>query len=506
MDTMKRMQELVSAAKPAAVRRRLAGNQRNSGDPSPLSLQLFESLRSGNPTAEEAMADLYGAVDRRTEVRFRSLKVRLTHTLIETVIQEDVSKPDFSTYDTTYEHGHRQLEVARILMRKRLYASARELASQTYRRVKDFEIVTLNVGLTDILCSLNLGVAYNQRLFRKYHEQFVYYSETYARQCTLLSHYRLIRNEMYANRRAPIEIGQMALDFADQDKPIMEKYPTISLIQSSYINTRLTGLMLSGEYRRALKSAEEGIKTLEGCRGVNRTSFGLLALTKIDCTIKIRDFDQGLEQINAAHEWVPEGTINYLKIFEYAIRLGLITGNYEYSYLSLAEVQRKGLKHLLTPQHQEFWSVMEAYVHMLIIAGRIRTRPEWPQLKKFRLGKFLNEVPVNVRNKKGTNIQILVLQAVIYIIQGKFDQMIDRTGALSSYCNRYLRNDANLRNNGFFKLLTLLTKTNFCRGPAEERSRETLAKMRARSEQGELNDLELVPYETLWEVLLDHLD
>ena len=500
---MKRILELVRACPPRSVRKTLKKEDSDAGS---LSLKLYRYLREERWTEQEIAKKLYGKGSTPTSSAYRMLKSRLTHSLVEIILEDSVAKPSYRTYDEAYEHGFRQLEVARILIAKRLYTSAREIASQTFRRVHSFEIANLNLGLTDVLSSLHLGVAYNEDLFAKYHDLYLHYSKMVYDQSLVSDHYRRIRNHIYANRLAPVEIGNRATQFAKLDGDIRERYPNVPMIQLMCAQTELTGMIYQGQYLEAIRSAELSIERLGRSKGANLTSIGVLALSRIDCTIKLQDFTLGVKQIEAAREWVPAGTINDLKIYEYAIRLGLQTGHYEYAYQALEEVHQGKLKGLLTARHQEYWRLLEAYIQMLIMAGELALNDSENRLRPFRLNKFLNNVPANVRNKRGSNIQLLILQAIILILKGDTDKVIDRTDALSIYCNRYLRDNENLRNNGFFKLLLIVIQSNFNRKMAERKATQTLITMRKAKERGLQNDLELIPYETLWSILVKHLD
>jgi hypothetical protein len=148
---------------------------------------------------------------------------------------------------------------------------------------------------------------------------------------------------------------------------------------------------------------------------------------------------------------------------------------------------------------------MEACINLLVAAGEITPEEDWPKLRKFRAASFVNKVISSTRNKKGENIQILVLQALFSIIRKKYDDAIDRTSGLEAYCNRYLKDNENLRNNCFFKLLLITIKAGFNRKQAERKGEATLRRMKAATDRSKLNNTELVPYETLWQIVLNHL-
>ena len=66
----------------------------------------------------------------------------------------------------------------------------------------------------------------------------------------------------------------------------------------------------------------------------------------------------------------------------------------------------------------ENWHIYEAYIHYFIAIGKV-TPDEQKKLKRFRLHKFLNEVPTYSKDKRGTNITILILQILFLLKQKK---------------------------------------------------------------------------------------
>jgi hypothetical protein len=147
--------------------------------------------------------------------------------------------------------------------------------------------------------------------------------------------------------------------------------------------------------------------------------------------------------------------------------------------------------------------VLEAYINFLVVAGQIQPQEDWPRLPQFKFAKFFNNVPAYSRNKTGMNIPILILQAMYFIVVGKYGLVIDRTEALERYCSRYLKDDENLRHNCFFKLLVITVQANFHKGATERKATTIYNRMVNAAERS--IDIEIVPYETLWEIVLEHL-
>jgi hypothetical protein len=310
---------------------------------------------------------------------------------------------------------------------------------------------------------------------------------------------------MYAQRDSPMETGQKARRYVAECAEISKRYPNISLIQGMLIGTEITGCMLRGEYREAIEASMQGSKILMACKGVSQTVLSVLALNRVECTIMLNDFELGQQQIKYARKQVEENPINDLALSDYAVRLGLRTDNYEFAYRQFTDVSQRKISRFLTRRPQEHWVILEAHINFLVAAGEIIPEDDWPKLRNFRAASFMNKVHTSAQNKKGENIQILVLQALFSIIRKKYDDAIDKTASLEAYCNRYLKDDENLRNNCFFKLLLITIKANFNRRIAERKGEATFQRLQVATDRSKLNNTELIPYEKLWLILLNHL-
>ncbi len=498
------LKELDACCLPKWVNKILREEQSNAEDKS-LIRKLYTLLHARKYEEEQIVKKLYGPGYTPSHGPFRTLKTRLRHILVEAYIMQELGAPSYKTYDLAYQHGYRQLDVVRLLLTGKAFNAAKEIALYAYKNVKDYEIIPLNQGLTDIIASLHLGLFYNEELYLKYSELSRYYSRASYDLSIVTNYYREIRNSMYAHNESPMTTGQKAKDYVKACSDIRQKYHNVSQIQGMLIGTEITGCMLRGEYREAIDASMRGSAILSKCKGVSQSVLSVLAINRVECTIKLNDFELGKQQIKLAKLQVQENPINDLALSENAIRLGLSTGNFDYAYHQFVNVNQRKIKRFLRPTSQEHWIVIEACINLLIAAGEISPESDWPKLRHFRAASFENKVFNLTKNKKGENIQVLVLQALFSIVRKKYDSAIDRTASLESYCNRYLKDDENLRNNCFFKLLLITTKSGFNRRVTERKGETVLERLKGATDRSKLNNIELIPYETLWRILLKHL-
>jgi hypothetical protein len=503
MDDIRELLDIASAKKVS----KLLKVSRSRGKPSMLA-ELHGLVKRGDLDEDEIVAELYGDEYDSKYAAYRALKGRLRDLITTAIMDDDVYSANYKDYDSAQINGYRQLNLINLLLLRRAWKSAKYLSHLTLRRVRDFEILPINSRLASILASLYLGVGFDEKQFVKYQEMADYYAEAERVLNKVSSYYREMRRMIYAHKLLPNEIGQRVADYVSECEDSVARYPQVSALQAMFFIMKVHGLTLVGDYPGAIRTANEAEDVLTKCKGAGKQSLSLMALTRVDCSVKLRDFDEGYLQVKRAKHMVPAGSINHIKLSEYAVTLGLQTGHFDYAYEQLAQVDRKSLNRLLTQQHVEYWLILEAYVNLLILAGQIDIRQTSGTLPDFKLYKFVNNVPSYSKDKQGMNIQILILQVIFFIIKRQYGKIIDRTDALIRYGSRYLMNNENLRNNCFFKLLLTAEKCNFHRAATERNAKKTYQKMISPQARklGRANSTEIIPYETLWQIVLDNLE
>ncbi len=129
-------------------------------------------------------------------------------------------------------------------------------------------------------------------------------------------------------------------------------------------------------------------------------------------------------------------------------------------------------------------------------------------LRKFRLGRFINDAPTYSKDKRGVNISILVIQLLLLVQNKKYLELLDKLDALNMYSHRYLKSDNTFRSNCFIKMLAKLPDADY----HPIRWERYVKKYRQRLEEHpfELSyhnlDLEVIPFETLYDLVVEMLE
>lgn len=163
----------------------------------------------------------------------------------------------------------------------------------------------------------------------------------------------------------------------------------------------------------------------------------------------------------------------------------------------------------LTQNRKENHLVQCAYLQFLYKRNIIKNSAlNNNSIPTFRLYKFLNDVPIYSKDKSGLNVAILIVHVLFLLHKKNYNKIYDRIDSLNQYCYRYLRKDETFRANCFIKMLLQLPKADFKRDLTEKYARSYRQKLSTIPinvvEQGIEN--EVIPYEHLWEMVLEMLD
>ena len=204
-------------------------------------------------------------------------------------------------------------------------------------------------------------------------------------------------------------------------------------------------------------------------------------------------------------ELVEEGTINWFKYNHLNFQLLCYTKAYTQAVKLIFYVTKNRNLKFQSVDTIENYNVLQAYAYVLqyLDAPSINSTTY-----KFKLGKFLNEIPSYSKDKRGMNISIIIIQILILLTNNKFQAIIDRLSMLERYTTRYLYKNDTFRSNCFIKMIALLPKSNFNRINLEYRSKKYVKRLKSIpiAEANQSADIEIIPYEYLWEIVLELCD
>ena len=121
---------------------------------------------------------------------------------------------------------------------------------------------------------------------------------------------------------------------------------------------------------------------------------------------------------------------------------------------------------------------------------------------KFNLARFLNDVPVNSKDKSGFNFAIRVIEILFNAARKDYNLIFSKMDALRVYRSRYLNDNTYKRNHLFLSVLLKAEKSGFNNKELVKADWQEITELRNQNKYF-IADWEIIPYETLWDIFVE---
>ena len=464
---------------------------------------LFSEIASGS-NLKEAGQKIYGISDHSHKLH--ELKSRLVDKLVDSIYS---TSPSASILGNAYLNNFRRFTVARELTLNGHDSGAHLLYKKVFNNAEIH-------GFSD------LAFHSSKEMVRFYSFQEQNNSRREYYQNRVKFHLKNLNAESAVEELHQEILGQHSKSQSRLDKSklnhlvgITRKFEQQLKELNSFEFVRRTHLCLimiaelEGEMGYAIKKCYNAISALESRRIPSPSAITSFKIRLISCLTKASRYDEAFEVSEDYFANRPRSLFTHLVLLFYYFILCIQSQSYQKALLVLLEAREVPSFRKLPQNLKQLWTINEAYVHLLIKSGKIDVAKH-PEIdaRKFRLYKFLNEVPIYTKDKRGVNIAILILHIMFLLEARKYGKIHDRVAALEQYSYRYLRKDDTFRSNCFIKMLIQMPKANFNRIRTERYAEPYFNKLQAmpENEKRQNIEMEVMPYEHLWALALDMLN
>lgn len=468
-------------------------------------MHLYDALCAGKvKTDEEALQHLYGSA--RNYSSYRNLKASLKKRLINSVLFINLADSSLNEQERAFYTCHKDWAAVRVLLRMGARQAAIRLAEKTLKQALRFDLTEIVVQASQVL-RFHYGTRVgNLKKMQEYSQLHRKYAQAWQFESLAEEYYTLLVADYINERAAKADACRQALAYYENLEEAMAEFQTYRLLFLGHL-IRIIAYRSANDYRMTVKSCEEAVRAFEAKDYEVKTPIYTFLHQQILAHIQLKQFEKAERTSCKAAQLIPAGTVNWFVNMEVLLILSLHTRQYQRAY----EVYREAVSHRgfqkLREVDKEQWRINEAYIHFLLEIGKA-SEPEGP-FRKFRLGKFLNEVPVFSRDKQGLNVPILIIQTLFLIVKKRYKEAIDRIDAINKYRVRYLYKDKALkRSNYFVKMLLQIPQSGFHKAGVLRRSEKYYQQLKAIPLEvaNQTHGIEIIPYEDLWEFALESLD
>ncbi len=476
----------------------------NPGEEKSRTELMYDGISSGKFKSEDDVAKFFFKSDAK-DPNYRKLKNKLIRQLINTAFFVDVNQPAFNERAKAYFTAYRDFAAAVVMMTRNAVKSSIYIFQLVLEQAIKYEFTDLAADITRILRREYARVGgdyeknqYYTTLNRKYEEKRRYEALAADYYETLVSY--------YLTKRSPNEeIHQNATIYFDELLPLVQVVDT-SVFYSHTYYIGLIKFSSINDIRSALSLANEALDILSLRKNTNRATLVNFTLQKMGFynQLKITEISEMKKMLDYCFSVVEEGDFNWFRANELHFYHCMYSKQYHEALNIYGKISKMQNFSLLDGSHHDNWLLLGGYLHLLAKLGLLKTEVVESIVGTFRFGKFFNEIEVLDKDKEGMNIPLVLLPILFHLAQKTFDDQKDISiDALEKYRQRWLANDMNRRSDSFLKMLIAFAKKDYSSAAAEKKINKELEILKNETPEvaGQNFAVEIIPYETLWELL-----
>lgn len=505
---MESLKELISIITKYKVRSiNIIGTETKDVDKNSRVEEFYQGVLSKKFQSDEAAANYFFDADQKNP-NYRKLKNSLKRRLIDSAFFIDVNIPSFNESQKAYYECYKAWAAINILLGREAKKTAIEIAEKILKKAIKYEFTVLLVDITKTLRDHYAGQFGNKKKYELYKGLLKESRKNWFAEMQAESFYtELITNYVHSITAKPY-IFEVADQYLQELAPYQAASKTYRLHMFAYL-IEVIKFTSVNDYRSMSETCERAIAFFESKTYLAKSPLSLFLHQKIVCHIQLKEYQKGTATANRSLELMSEGTYKWFKQLELNIILAFHTKRYKEAYRVFEMATKHKSFKLQMGTHQEVWKIYEAYIFYLISINQITfSEEEKKEVKRFRVAKFLNEVPTYSKDKRGMNIPVLVVH-ILFLIQNKrYDAAVDRIETIEKYCSRHLQKDENYRSNYFIKMLIQIPKASFQKSKVLTKAKRYVQKLHELPLENAAQsfEIEIVPYEFLWDYMIESLD
>ena len=467
-------------------------------------MQLYHAIREHKfSTDDELKGYLYP--DTSSHNAYYKLKHVLRDRLFNTIFFVDAKSSKHSDIHNAHLSIQKTTCLTKILITKGLKKNAIYIAKKGLKMAEQYEFTEERLILARLLRFHDATMSGNKKNFAEY-DQIVNESTELLRSEAKAEGYFFNILAHYVNDKSTKTfVYDSATKYLKELEPYHPEKPSANWIYY-FSMIKMAKFMSINDYVKSLAICENALSKIQDFSFKHTKSIVNITSQAITCAIQLQLYEKGDKNIQLGLEILPSGSFNWFKYKELHLTLCFHTQRYTKAWEIFNESTEHSKFKQLPGSIKEVWKIYEAWLYFFIKADKTSLSSE--KMKNFRVSRYANEVPIFFKDKRGLNVPILISQIAILLEQKKFDTVIDRMEAIEKYKDRYIDKAHNFRSNVFIQMLLTIPKADFNHKLVIEKTK----KERQMLDEVSLDlanqsaDIEILPYEHIWEVILEQLE
>ncbi|MEM8524613.1 MAG: hypothetical protein AAGG68_08210 [Bacteroidota bacterium] len=438
--------------------------------------------------------------------KYRQLKSRFRKRLLNTLFFLDVNRPAASNYDRAYYSCNKDWTLVKILLANDAYHTADSLARQILTTALKFKFADVIVNCSRILRSY-AAVDSDDKNFEMYDQHIKQYTNILDAEIRSEELYQRVILNYYKPPSKRTNLAERIDTYCEALDGLTELYDSPIIEYNKYLVWAFRHEMLKefGKMLNVCKDAETYVK--DNPIYYQSDKISTIYLKKASAYLHLQD-EQGLRVTPSQHTAFPKGSDEWYAFQEYRFLLAMHIQAYQKaSEIHQEATHYNGFKKVES-EIQKKWYIFELY---LTYADSFLSEKEHDETHRSRnnskLSKFLNEGALYPKSQRIFMVHHMIVQILFLLEEKRLSQARSLILQLKGHINRQLRKEEYYRTIQFIRLLQQLQKADFqeVRLSNVEKYYARLAEEEPFFYRGLLLEIEIIPYNQLWEIILERL-
>ncbi|MCB0502850.1 MAG: hypothetical protein KDD32_09195 [Bacteroidetes bacterium] len=461
---------------------------------------------SEDPDEDFIAARLYGKEIDHTDVRFVKQKSRLKEKLLNTILF--IEPNDKFLKLKTY--AYKQLYFGKVLQFLNSYTLAQKILKKALSVAEKIELFDVAYDAVYQLLSIAALTGEKQE-FNSLKTTLLKYEELRDRQLNAkCNYYDLTLN--ISDPKITNSQRELMIDETIAQLTGLKDYKKHYALKELVYRLTIIKYNIQNDYEAILKCCKEAIKSLLNFEFLPSDSYFHFKYSALDAYYKLNRHQEGIRFIdqvsNNSRFKVSGQNLHLVKKYEVLYSFGEL--NFDDANETIVEFMSDRAFQKQTEIVKEMWKLYQAYaewgIKTLQNQGVIKLENQAePNQSKFRIFKFLNEVPTLSKDKYGYNISLMIIQFLHHLSEFDHGAIIQRIDAMKVYRTRYLRDENLKRLHTFIGMLLKIEKLSFNVNEIEINNKEGYTYLKENPDNLPISDYEIVPFEKVWDLILEQM-
>jgi len=463
--------------------------------------QFYELILKGEFDSDEQAAHYFYGKN-KSHSSYQKLRGTLKARLINSLFLIDLKQASYGNRRRAYYESYREWAAAKILFGKQARVAAVSQCRKLAKIARQYEFTEL---LVDILHTLRLyfgTIEGDPKKYQQYNAEFKKVKKKWHLETEVEELYIDLSIDFVNSRATRHEVQEKAKEYFNTVKPIMAEDESYQIHLCGRL-IEVSQFTSVNDYANTIEVCERAIAFFAAKNYEASIPLQIFHYQKLICHLQLQQIEEAFREAEISETFLEDGTFNWFKLQEVRLQLFLFTKDYH----AAANLVGKILVHEsfinLPGNIGETWKIAEAYLFFIQEVGHLPANT----IDGFRSARFINEIEVFSKDKRGMNVHLIILEILLNTVDDNRDRLIDRAEALNKYRTRYLREEGLERSNLFVKMLLQLPKKAFARTAVEAKTEKSFKALQAMPIElvNQAHEIEIVPYEYLWEMTLETL-